>query len=415
MKYEAAKISVRIRDVGKSYRIFEIPFDRLKQYVAPKIQRFFGLPVKNYFKEFHALRSVSFDVYKGEVFGIIGRNGAGKSTLLQILCGTLTPTSGHVEVNGRVAALLELGAGFNPEFTGRDNIYLNARILGVSEKEIDKKFESILSFSGIGDFVDQPVKTYSSGMYVRLAFSVAIHTEPDILIIDEALSVGDVAFQNKCMLKIKELRERGTTLLFVTHDLSTLQLICDRVGHIGEGRMLQIGDPVAVAQDYYVSVMGGGQRIESHDALIVQKTTGMAEFSELSHDRVGVSGKIQYSVGDIIRFSIAIKALVPIERTVFAVSIFRSDGDWLIGQTSLEAGMIWSALNENCIHRVKLNLKPNCLAPGDYMVAFGAYSEDLSICYALSELGLGFSVRSNYPTWGKFIHPCEWIQVDNQH
>ena len=404
-------IAIRVQNVEKIYRIFDTPADRLRQYIFPRLFRIFNFPQKKYFHEFRALDDISFEVKKGEVFGIIGKNGAGKSTLLQVLCGTLAPSSGIVEVNGRVAALLELGAGFNPEFTGRENVYMNARILGISSDEINIRFQSVLDFAGIGDFIDQPVKTYSSGMYVRLAFSIAIHTEPDILIVDEALSVGDVAFQNKCMLKIKELRSKGTTLLFVTHDLSTLQLICDRVGYIGAGRMLQIGDPVAVAQEYYISVMGANTNSNPSERVIPQKNTGMAEFCEAKHDTLQPITPVLYSVGDVIRLSFSIRALVPIEKTVFAVSIFRSDGDWMIGQTSLEAGVSWSALDAGGVHCAKLVLKPNCLAPGDYLIAFGAYSEDLSICYALSELGLGFSVRANYPTWGKFIHPCEWIKV----
>ena len=174
------------------------------------------------FKEFWALRDVSFSINRGETVGIIGRNGAGKSTLLQMICGTLTPTVGDIEVNGRVAALLELGAGFNPEFSGRDNVYLNGSVLGLSKSEIDKKFQEILDFADIGDFIDQPVKTYSSGMYVRLAFAVQACIDPEILIVDEALAVGDIGFQYKCFKRMEMLKQKGTTIIMVTHSTGSI-------------------------------------------------------------------------------------------------------------------------------------------------------------------------------------------------
>lgn len=405
-------VAIRVQHLSKCYQIYDAPHDRLKQFVLPRLRRLAGKATKQYFREFWALRDMSFEVKKGQTFGIIGRNGAGKSTLLQILCGTLTPTSGSVEVNGRVAALLELGAGFNPEFTGKENVYLNASVLGLSTQDIDDRFDSIIAFADIGEFIDQPVKTYSSGMFVRLAFGIAIHVEPDILIIDEALSVGDIAFQNKCVLKIRELRDKGTTLLFVTHDLSTLQLICDQVAWLNRGEVMMIGDPVTVSQEYYVQTTGVKTADSVHSAVISQKDTGMAKFIEVKHDTLTTADKPIFAVGDAIRFRIAVQAEQAIGRTVFAISIFRADGDWVVGQTSLEAGVFWAPQDAGAIQRGKLVLEPNCLAPGDYLVAFGAYSEDLSICYALSDLGAPFSVRSNFPTWGKFIHPCKWIPVN---
>jgi lipopolysaccharide transport system ATP-binding protein len=210
---------------------------------------------RQYFREFWALRDVSFEVGKGEVLGIIGRNGAGKSTLLQLLCGTLTPTSGNVEVNGRIAALLELGAGFNPEFTGRENVFMSAAILGLSPKEIEDRYEDIVDFSGIRDFIDQPVKTYSSGMYVRLAFSVATSVDPDILIVDEALSVGDGEFARKSFDRIRAMKEAGKTILFCSHSLYQVEAFCDRAIWLNEGKIEQIGTPAqaVVAYNNYVS------------------------------------------------------------------------------------------------------------------------------------------------------------------
>ncbi len=405
-------IAIRVQNLSKCYQIYATPHDRLKQFVLPRLRGMAGQAQKQYFREFWALKDVSLEVKRGETLGIIGRNGAGKSTLLQILCGTLTPSSGSVEINGRVAALLELGAGFNPEFTGRENVYLNASVLGLSNEEIDKRLESILEFADIGEFISQPVKTYSSGMFVRLAFAIAIHVEPGILIVDEALSVGDIAFQNKCVLKIRELRDKGTTLLFVTHDLSTLQLICDRVVWLNCGEMVMVGDPVKVSQEYYVKTTGVNTERAILATVISQKETGMAKFIEAKHDSPAGSMKPVFSVGDAIRFKLAVQAVKPMGRTVFTISIFRVDGDWVIGQTSLEAGVFWEPQDVGGIQRGRFVLQPNCLAPGDYLVAFGANSEDLSVCYALTDLALPFSVRWDFPTWGKFIHPCQWIPTN---
>lgn len=207
---------------------------------------------RQFFHEFWALRNVSFQVKRGETVGIIGRNGSGKSTLLQLLCGTLNPTSGDIDINGRVAALLELGAGFNPEFTGRENIHINMSILGVNKATINERLDAVIKFAEIEEFIDQPVKTYSSGMYVRLAFSVAIHVDPDILVIDEALAVGDFAFQFKCLKRLKELSEAGVTILFVTHDILQVQKLCNRALYLKKGQTVFFGD-TKTASDLYFS------------------------------------------------------------------------------------------------------------------------------------------------------------------
>ena len=276
-------VAVKVESLSKCYQIYDQPRDRLKQFVLPYIQRSLGLQQKKYCHDFWALKNVSFEIKKGETLGIIGRNGSGKSTLLQMICGTLAPTTGQVEVYGRVAALLELGAGFNPEFTGRENIFLYASIFGMSESETAAKLDDILAFADIGDFVGQPVKTYSSGMFVRLAFAVAIHVDPQILVVDEALSVGDLAFQNKCIRKISELRCSGVTLLFVAHDLSILQMLCDRVLWVDRGEFRMIGDAVSVCQEYYVESTGHNKSVTQK--VITQKETGLASFVE-----VGVEG-----------------------------------------------------------------------------------------------------------------------------
>ena len=247
---DTGNVAIRISNLGKCYQIYDAPRDRLKQFVMPSVRRLAGKAPRQYFHEFSALKDVSFDVKKGETVGIIGRNGAGKSTLLQIICSTLTPTSGSVLVNGRVAALLELGSGFNPEFTGRENVYVNGGILGLSKDEIDARFDEIVAFADIGEFLDQPVKTYSSGMYVRLAFAVVVHVDADILIIDEALSVGDAFFQAKCMSRMKHIVDSGTTILFVSHDINTVKALCERTLWLDRGVGRAFGETGDVAKAY---------------------------------------------------------------------------------------------------------------------------------------------------------------------
>lgn len=233
--------AITITDLHKTFRLYARQIDRIKQLLRPS---------RRYYTPFHALQGVSFSVKKGETVGIIGRNGSGKSTLLQIVCGTLTPTAGSVQVNGRVAALLELGAGFNPEFTGRENIYLNGAILGLSKEQIHHKLDAILAFADIGDHIDQPVKTYSSGMFVRLAFAVIAHVDADILIIDEALAVGDALFTQKCMRFLRGFKQNGGTILFVSHDSAAVISLCDRAVWLHKGTMRAIGDAKTVCEDY---------------------------------------------------------------------------------------------------------------------------------------------------------------------
>lgn len=243
-------IAISVQNLSKCYQIYETPRDRLKQFVMPRIRRLAGKANKQYFREFWALKDISFEIKKGETVGIIGRNGSGKSTLLQMICGTLTPTSGSIETNGRIAALLELGSGFNPEFTGRENVYMNAAVLGLSKQEIDKRFDDIVAFAEIGNFIDQPVKTYSSGMYVRLAFSVVAHVDPEILVVDEALAVGDYAFQQKCFKRIGDLQKRGCSILLVSHDLSSLVQFCTKGYLLKEGMVVGKGSAYEVVNLY---------------------------------------------------------------------------------------------------------------------------------------------------------------------
>jgi lipopolysaccharide transport system ATP-binding protein len=242
--------AIKVNDLSKCYTIYRKPADRLKQSVISRVFQFLGQPLRTYYREFWALRNITLEVNKGETLGVIGRNGSGKSTLLQLVCGTLTPTAGTIETKGRITALLELGSGFNPAFTGRENIYLNGAILGLSQAEIEDRFEAIAAFADIGEFIEQPVKIYSSGMKVRLAFAVQAMVDPDILIVDEALAVGDERFQRKCIRRLEELKENGTSILFVSHSVQQIIELCDRALLLEQGQRLLIGNPVIVARAY---------------------------------------------------------------------------------------------------------------------------------------------------------------------
>lgn len=247
----SSEIAIKIENLSKCYQIYDQPRDRLKQFVLPRLCGLFDLPPKLYYQEFWALKNVSFEVKKGETVGIIGRNGSGKSTLLQMICSTLSPTSGSVETRGRIAALLELGSGFNPEFTGRENVYMNAFVLGLTKHETDARFDEIAAFADIGAFIERPVKTYSSGMVVRLAFAVQACVSPQVLIVDEALSVGDERFQRKCFDYIEQLREGGCSILLVTHSTATVEKFCQRGVLLHNGEVHGIGPAKEIIDQYH--------------------------------------------------------------------------------------------------------------------------------------------------------------------
>lgn len=252
-------LAIKVENVCKVYKLYDRPSDRLKDAL--------GLVRKNRFKEHHALNNVSFEVKKGETIGIIGTNGSGKSTILKIITGVLNPTSGDVMIDGRISALLELGAGFNMEYTGIENVYLNGMMMGFTREEMDARLEEILRFADIGDFVNQPCKTYSSGMFVRLAFAVAINIDPEILIVDEALSVGDVFFQAKCYKKFEDFKDQGKTIIFVSHDISSVAKYCDRVILLNKGDKLSEGNPKDTINLYKKVLLKNSDNIQSGKVL----------------------------------------------------------------------------------------------------------------------------------------------------
>jgi homopolymeric O-antigen transport system ATP-binding protein len=256
MSSEGDAVAIRVLNLSKRYQIYSDPKDRLKQSIVPRLQRLVGRPSRQYFREFWALNDVSFDVRKGETVGVVGKNGAGKSTLLHLIVGTHAPTAGSIEVRGRVTALLELGSGFHPLFTGRENVYMNAAIIGMAREEVDRRFDEIARFADIGMFMEQPVNTYSSGMYLRLAFAVQVCLDPDILIVDEALAVGDAYFVHRCYHRIRQMKEQGKTILFVSHDTASVNNLCDRAIWISDGRLRLEGKPDDVTASYRADLFG---------------------------------------------------------------------------------------------------------------------------------------------------------------
>ncbi|WP_166224546.1 ABC transporter ATP-binding protein [Pseudomonas atagonensis] len=274
----SSEISIEVSGLGKCYQIYSSPRDRLKQFVLPRLSPLIGRESRQYYREFWALQDISFDVKRGETIGIVGRNGSGKSTLLQMLCGTLNQTTGSIQSHGRIAALLELGSGFNPEFSGRENVYMSAALLGLTPKEIDERFEAIITFADVGEFIEQPVKTYSSGMYVRLAFAVIAHVDADILVIDEALAVGDAVFTQKCMRFLRKFKEHGT-LVFVSHDMGSVLNLCERAVWLHQGQLRQIGSSKEIAEAYLQYTLQEVYGQEETLQLIESGETGLSDSS----------------------------------------------------------------------------------------------------------------------------------------
>ncbi|MCK1291976.1 ABC transporter ATP-binding protein [Bradyrhizobium sp. 30] len=365
------EIAISVEHLSKCYQIYSKPHDRLKQSLFPRLRALIGKVPQQYFREFWALRDVSFQIKKGETVGIIGRNGSGKSTLLQMICGTLNPSGGAIKVNGRVAALLELGAGFNPEFTGRENVYMAATLYGLSQAQIGIRFERIAAFADIGEFIEQPVKTYSSGMYVRLAFAVIAHVDADVLVVDEALAVGDAVFTQKCMRFIREFQKHGT-LLFVSHDTAAVQNLCESAIWLSHGKVQMTGTSKEVSEAYLqftlqevygeeaklISVVsdraaGGlasasavdpgaapvvdyGAVASVRDNTIVATgwKTGHAEIQSVSLTKLSPGPEGIYAGGERVRMTVRVKAHSSLEKPVVGFLIRDRLGQDLFGENT---------------------------------------------------------------------------------
>lgn len=381
-----------VKNLSKYYEIYEKPSDRLKQFILPKIARLFFRTPKKYYQEFAALNNVSFDIKKGEAVGIIGRNGSGKSTLLQIICGTLTSTAGLVASKGRIAALLELGSGFNPEFTGRENVRLNAMIMGLSAKQVDEKMTEILKFAEIGVFIDQPVRTYSSGMFMRLAFAVQAHLDPEILVIDEALAVGDSYFVHRCMHRFNQLKAAGSTIILVSHDAASIRALCDRVIWINNGISIMDSNPIDVTDRYLATLFNqtvvteafnsnqnksdaqGVERLSGHELLIpnIDLRTGNQECSILGLGLYDPNGRAILSTKNdeeiILRISLknnSGRAINP----VVGYTIRNFHGQDIASSDSSALGMKLDELDPEQIATYRFVVKLPLLHPGSYSIS----------------------------------------------
>lgn len=397
----SSEIAVKVSNLSKCFEVYNKPSDRFLQM--------FSRDRKQYYREFWALKDVSFEIKKGETVGITGSNGSGKSTLLQMICGTLNPTHGHVETHGRIAALLELGSGFNPEFTGRENVYMNAIMLGLKRKEIDLRFDDILAFADIAEFIDQPIKTYSSGMVVRLAFAVQTQVEPDILIIDEALAVGDAKFQSKCFERLRQLRDKGTSILLVTHSSEQIVRHCSKAILLKNGRIMEAGEPRHVINCYHDLLFGKNREIPITPVTVIKEkepviaplqhnlstsedifethpcynpheyrwgdgAARILDFRLQADDIPYPSGII---TGQIITLTIVIHCLIELVRPILGITIKTKDGLAIYGVNSETLDAISFNRLGKCGQIIQAEASFECrLAPGDYFISLGVATRD---------------------------------------
>jgi ABC-2 type transport system ATP-binding protein len=347
----AAALSVE--NVTKSFRLHTDKSNSLKALIAGKR--------RNRFNEFTALDDVTFEVNEGEVFGVIGQNGSGKSTLLKCMAGILQPNAGTVKVNKRMSALLELGAGFHPELSGRDNVFLNASILGMSRREIASRFDEIVDFSGLEDFIDSPVKTYSTGMYVRLAFAVAINVDPQLLIIDEILAVGDVTFQQKCMEKFVDFRNEGRTIVLVTHAMTSVRDMCDRAIWLRHGKVVGEGDPADLVEAYTEMMLGG----RMNNVNSYKRGTGEIEIYQVEmFTSASPEQARRFRTGDNVRFRLYYRTTKPVQRPVFGIEIEQLGGTMVTQPCTRDIGLIPPSVSGDGYGDVELPAAS--LLPGTY-------------------------------------------------
>lgn len=418
--------AIEILNVSKVYKLYDKPIDRLKEALSPT--------KKSYHRDFYALKNIHLTVRRGETVGLIGKNGAGKSTLLKIITGVASPTAGSVKLHGRISSLLELGTGFNPEYTGFENIYLHGALLGMTREEIDARRETILDFAEIGEFIHQPVKNYSSGMYVRLAFSVAINVDPDILIVDEALAVGDARFQAKCFHKINALKESGMTILFVSHDISVVKAICNRACLLHEGGILAVGQPKEVCIEYFKLMFPKEEYGLCHDELSFA--------SESTDEKVIIipnpQNEISFGVGGVkieklTLYGINLKDISGGEQVtarmefscdydfvqqkilendlkdnlISGISISNLRGEYLFGMTTYDKGVLLST-QKNHTYVVEYNFSFPYVASGDYLlntaVALGTQENHIQLIWLEGLEAIKINSVKKY-IYGFFYHP----------
>nr|WP_145551006.1 ABC transporter ATP-binding protein [Variovorax boronicumulans] len=424
----SSDIAISVRGVSKVFDIYERPVDRLKQMLFPNR--------KSGQEKFWALSDINFDVKKGETVGIVGRNGSGKSTLLQTICGTLTPTTGTIERNGRLSALLELGSGFNPEFTGRENVFLNGAIIGMGRDEMAEKFDRIAAFADIGQFMDSPVKHYSSGMFARLAFSVAIHVDPEILIVDEILAVGDFAFQRKCLNKFYEIKETGCSILFVSHDQYQVKSVCQRAIYLDQGHQRIFGPAGQVIDQYMIDVEGrSAKKAEPLPSPQVEEAThkeGGAEAPgsnvapseyaseperlyritrvELHNSRSGLVVDT-VKTGDSVRLVFEYSALVdnPPKKISFVFNLYRHDDLYLCGTTTLMDGVDLPGGEHGGI--ISVEFPEISLLSGRYKWRVAVNDHGGFVTHAEAKNACEFLVQDDFKAVGLFNLPRKWSLV----
>ncbi|MCE9613697.1 MAG: ABC transporter ATP-binding protein [Lentisphaerae bacterium] len=386
---------IQVENVSKRFRLRGMGTRTFKSAALDLL-----LPGRAPTREFWALREVSFAVQAGETLGIIGANGAGKSTLLSLLARTRPPTSGRLATTGTVSSLLELGAGFHPDLTGRENVFLAGAVMGIPRRIMAERFASIVAFAGIPEFIDQPVKHYSSGMYVRLGFAVAVEVNPDILLIDEVLAVGDIAFQRKCLDKMEEFRQRGKTMLIISHDLATIQSISDRILLLDGGRVTGLGRPGEIVDRYKAVV-----RAQQAGAMRREWGSGEIRITGVDlRDRTG-QARDRFAYGDLIEADVHYEARQRIENPVFGFSVATDGGMRIYGNnTQIEGHRIPEVEGRGTLH---LSLGPHTLGPGTYLLSFSVHSADHRVNYHRVDHGFPILVEGDRPFEGSYM-PVQW-------
>lgn len=393
---------IEAKNLGKTYRIYGNPYNRL-------FERLPWNKGKKLHKEVNALQDVSFDVKRGECMGLIGTNGAGKSTLLKILSGTTYPTSGSYSVNGRITSLLELGAGFHQGFSGRENIFMNAAMMGFSRKEAQRKYAEIVDFSELGDFINAPLRTYSSGMQARLGFSVAIATEPDLLIIDEILAVGDMNFRRKCVDKIWAYKKQGKSIFFCSHSLYDVRQICERAIWMRKGRMQMLADSVMVTNEYATfenNVATGGDRVEYHDAADAPKSPDNPCIlgAELLDPATGKK-RNTFAPGDDVAIRVHIKNGSKKERLTLAVGAMRKDGTLCFAHTTQFSGLVFDFAEGH----VTLLLDKLCLLSGEFTIPVWLFDENGVHRFQERPAADNLIVQNRTKDLGLFLQDHRWV------
>lgn len=417
-------LMIKVDNLVKRYNMYDNPIDRLKEACS--------ITKKSYHKEFSALNGISFEVEKGDAIGILGKNGCGKSTLLKMITGVLTPTSGTIEINGKVSAILELGTGFNPEYTGIENIYLNGTMMGCTREEIDKKVDSIVEFADIGDFINQPVKIYSSGMFARLAFAVAINVNPDILIVDEALAVGDTRFQIKCINKMKSLKDSGTTILFVSHATEQIKRFCNKAIWIKDGKIKEQG-PASEIADLYEDYMKYGDVDNKKDVRLKETNDTSTNEEAIEEEEKTIDGLRPFkmpldedTLAAIVNVKINKEKLSTfedfevevtydvfkekIEGFLLGVAIYTPNREYIFGpNTYLEKAEVPNTYGR---HKVVYRIPSMTLLGGKYTIDVGIFTDESIVNLDYKTAVKAFTIANEYISEGKFYIKHEWNVIE---